>query len=58
MLCVVQHGRLGLGGCSPEHVDDRAVLGIHSPQDGVCELFPPMTPVRICLVGTYREYGI
>ena len=52
---VMQHGSLGLCRCSPEHIDDRAVLGIYSLQDRIGELLPTVTPVGISLVGTYRQ---
>ena len=55
---VVQHGRLGLGRCSPEHIDDRPVLSVHSLQDRVCELFPAVSAMGIGLVGPDCQDGI
>ena len=55
---IVEHGGLGLGRCPPEHVYDRAVLGVHSLQDRVGELLPAVTPVGISLVGTDCQNGI
>ena len=54
----MQHGSLGLCRCSPEHVDNGAVLGIHGLQDRVCELLPAVTPVGIGLVGADRQDSV
>ncbi len=49
-----QHGDFGLGLRAPEHEDNRTILFVHGPQNGIGELLPPLSFMGI---GGMRTHG-
>ena len=58
MLRIRQHGFLILCRSSPEHADNRSVLGIYRLDNRIRKLFPAFALMRIGLVRSDSKYRV